>query len=102
MGNSMSYKQTYQRTELLIDVERDITPGLPAVDRAIAFVRTRGRVTSSQLHAVMDLPDDELPSEHLADALEDKRLIKDGKYWTLGAAKVVPVVESAIVEAEAA
>lgn len=82
----MSYKENHKRTELQIDIERDITPGLGAVDRAIAFIRTRGTATSAELHMVMDLPPDELPSVHLADALEDGRLVKDGKFWALGAA----------------
>lgn len=98
----MSYKDNQKRTKLLMDVERDITLGLPAVDRAIAFVRARGTVTSSELHAVMDLPDDELPSEHLADALEDGRLVKVGKYWTLGSAAIAPVEMIEVVEVEAA
>jgi hypothetical protein len=97
----MSYKDNHARTDLEIEVERDITPGLGAVDRAIAFVRARGTATSSELHIVMDLPPDELPSEHLLDALEDGRLVKSGKFWTLGAAAMVSAGLMDVVEVEA-
>jgi hypothetical protein len=98
----MSFKDNHKLADMRIEVERDITPGLPAVDRAIAFVRTRGTVSSSELHAVMDLPPDELPSVHLADALEDGRLVKQGKFWTLGAAAMVSVGLIDVLEVEAA
>jgi len=98
----MSFKDNHKRTELEIEIERDITPGLGAVDRAIAFVRTRSTATSSELHAVMDLPPDELPSCHLSDALEDGRLVKDGKHWTLGAASLSAGGLIDVVEVEAA
>lgn len=98
----MSFKDNHKRADLEIDVERDITPGLGAVDRAIAFVRTRGTATSAELHAVMDLPPDELPSDHLADALEDGRLVKEGKFWTLGAAALSDGGLMDVVEVEAA
>jgi hypothetical protein len=97
----MSFKDNHNLIEMRIEVERDITPGLPAVDRAIAFVRTRGTVSSSELHMVMDLPADELPSEHLVDALEDGRLVKNGKFWTLGAAALESVGLIDVVEVEA-
>jgi hypothetical protein len=99
----MSFKDNHKLAELRIDIERDITPGLPAVDRAIEFVRTRSRATSAELHIVMDLPEDDVPSYHLSDALEDGRLVKDGKFWTLGAAAVVELaVEVEVLDAEAA
>jgi hypothetical protein len=98
----MSYKDNHVRELLRIDVERDITPGLPAVDRAIAFVRTCGTVTSSELHMVMDLPADELPSEHLADELERGVLVKDGKFWTLGAAALESAGLMDVLEVEVA
>jgi hypothetical protein len=98
----MSFKDNHKLEDLRIDIERDITPGLPAIERAIAFVRTRGTVTSSELHMVMDLPADELPSEHLADALEDGRLVKSGKFWTLGAAALESVGLMDVLEVEAA
>lgn len=98
----MSFKDNHKLVEMRIEVERDITPGLPAVERAIAFVEARGTVSSSELHVVMDLPADELPSEHLADALEDGRLVKSGKYWTLGAAAMESVGLIDVVEVEAA
>jgi hypothetical protein len=98
----MSFKDNHKLADLRIEVERDIVPGLPAVDRAIAFVRTRGTATSAELHAVMDLPPDELPSTHLVDALEDGRLVKDGKHWTLGAAALEEGGLIDVLEVEAA
>jgi hypothetical protein len=50
----------------------------------------------------MDLPPDELPSEHLVDALEDGRLVKQGKFWTLGAAALESASLMDVVEVEAA
>jgi len=72
------------RLAMQADIERDITPGLPRVERAIAFVRTRGTATSSELHMVMELEPDELVSHHLAGVLADGRLIKVGKHWGPG------------------
>lgn len=80
----MSFKDNYERAELEIQVWRDVTPGLPAVERAIAFVQTRGTATSAELHVVLELKPDDLPSWHLDEALEKGWLIKAGKYWTLG------------------
>jgi hypothetical protein len=97
----MSFKDNHKLADMRIEVERYITPGLPAVDRAIAFVRTRGTVSSSELHMVMDLPADELPSEHLVDALEDGRLVKSGKFWTLGAAAMETAGLIDVLEVEA-
>lgn len=97
----MSFKDNHNLVEMRIEVERDITPGLPAVDRAIAFVRKRGKATSSELHMVMDLSANELPSDHLDDALQQNRLVKDGKHWTLGVmAEVALAVENEIADAE--
>jgi hypothetical protein len=98
----MSFKDNHKRADLQIEVERYITPGLPAVDRAIEYVRTRSKATSSELHIVMDLPDDEDPSMHLADAMEDERLVKAGKFWTLGAASMSAGGLIDVVEVEAA
>jgi hypothetical protein len=98
----MSFKDNPKFAELQIEVERDITPGLSAVQRAIEFVRTRGRATSAEVHIVLGLDSDELPSEHLVDALEDGRLVKQGKFWTLGAAALSSVGLMDVVEVEAA
>lgn len=98
----MSFKDNPKIIELRIDVERDITPGLPAVERAIEFVRTRGTATSSELHMVMELDPDDLPSEHLADELERGVLVKEGKEWTLGAAALLSGGLMDVVEREAA
>lgn len=98
----MSFKDNHAREDLRIEIERDIVPGLPAVDRAIAFIKTRGTATSSELHIVMDLDPDELPSEHLADELERGVLVKQGKEWTLGAAALEAGGVMDVVEVEAA
>lgn len=59
-------------------------PGLNRVERAIEWVRQHGTATSAELHAVMGLDDNEAPSKVLTSALTTKRLVKDGKNWTLG------------------
>lgn len=64
----------------------DILKGLhmsERVERAIALVAEHGELTSGQLHAMLEMAEDETPSEVLADALEYGRLVKDGKFWTL-------------------
>jgi hypothetical protein len=78
-----------QRQAMLAEVERDIAPGLPRVERAIAFVRTRGMATSSELHMVMELEPNELASDYLDSALAGGLLVKTGKYWVPG---TVPVI----------
>lgn len=98
----MSFKDNPKFAELQIEVERDITPGLPAVQRAIEFVRTRGRATSAEVHIVLGLDPDELASEHLADELERGVLVKDGKHWTLGAAALSEAGLMDVVEMEVA
>lgn len=54
------------------------------IERAIGFITENGILTSSQLHAMLGLDPDDMPSEVLAEALDDGRLIKEGKEWTLG------------------
>lgn len=98
----MSFKDNHAHKQLRIEVERDITPGLGAVDRAIAFVRTRGTATSSELHIVMELDPDELPSTHLAEAIADKRIVRVGWEWKLGAASLSSGAMMDVVEVEAA
>jgi hypothetical protein len=98
----MSFKDNPKFAELQIEVERDITPGLPAVQRAIEFVRTRGRATSTEVHIVLGLDPDELASVHLADELERGVLVKQGNEWTLGAAALSSVGLIDVVEREAA
>lgn len=59
-------------------------PGLNRIERAIEWVRQHGSATSAELHAVMGLDDTEAPSKVLASAITTRRLVKDGKSWTLG------------------
>lgn len=59
-------------------------PGANRVERAIAFVRKNGTATSAELHVVMGLDAVEYPSSVLSGAVRTKRLVKDGKNWTLG------------------
>jgi hypothetical protein len=74
-------------------------PGTNRIERAIAFVKERGTATSAELHSLMGLPPDELASNVLAGAVRTKRLVKNGKHWTLGpgpggpAAPALPVDE---------
>lgn len=76
--------------------------GTSDFDRAVEFVRQRGRVSSSEMHAMLGLPRNVQPSEHLKEAIESGRLIKAGKFWELGVVelsrtpedKVIAVVES--------
>jgi hypothetical protein len=83
------------RLAMLAEVERDITPGLPRVERAIAFVRTRGMATSSELHMVMELEQDQLPSDYLDGAVAAGLLTKFGKHWTPGIGPAIaPLVEA--------
>lgn len=83
---SEKFKQTdaYKRMTLKASSVINMTPGMNRVERAIAFVREHGTATSSELHALMGLADDEYASNALASAVRTKRLIKDGKNWTLG------------------
>jgi hypothetical protein len=83
------------RLAMQADIERDITPGLPRVERAIAFVHTRGMATSSELHMVMELEQDQLPSDYLDGAVAAGLLAKFGKHWTPGIGPAVaPLVEA--------
>ena len=83
------------RLAMQAEVERDITPGLPRVERAIAFVHTRGMATSSELHMVMELEQDQLPSDYLDGAVAAGLLAKFGKHWTPGIGPTVaPLVEA--------
>jgi hypothetical protein len=92
LSDRFKASDAYKRIEMLVNVERDAPVGLPSVERAIAFVKQRGTATSSELHFLLELLPQALVSHHLADALADGRLIKDGKHWTLGAG---PAVEGA-------
>ncbi|MGZ3184383.1 MAG: hypothetical protein ACXU8N_18255 [Telluria sp.] len=71
---------------------RQSRPGLSKVALAIEYVRERGVATSSELHALLALKPTEVASSYLAGALSDGRLVKDGKNWTAGAIKPVPVL----------
>lgn len=64
------------------------------ITRAIELVTERGVVTGSQLHAHLRLDPDDHPSEILAEALADGRLIKEGKEWMLG---VGPAQEAEVI-----
>jgi hypothetical protein len=85
LSGKFKASDAYKRIAMQVEVESRIVPGLPRVERAIEYVRAKGVATSSELHQVMELERDELASRYLADALQDGRLIKDGKYWTIGA-----------------
>lgn len=53
---------------------------------AIDFIRAQPEriATSADLHRELGLLGHELPSSILADALADGRLLKEGKFWTVG------------------
>jgi hypothetical protein len=82
-------EENTNRLAMQAEVERDITPGLPRVERAIAFVHTRGMATSSELHMVMELEPNELASDYLDSALSGGLLVKTGKYWMPGTAPTI-------------
>jgi hypothetical protein len=75
------------------------------VDKAISFIKEQpsNSATSSQLHVVMGLKATEAPSQYLANAISNGRLVKDGKIWSLGGASpaaglpVMPKVTPRIV-----
>jgi hypothetical protein len=56
------------------------------VDKAMSFIKEQpsNSATSSQLHVVMGLKATEAPSQYLANAISNGRLVKDGKIWSLG------------------
>lgn len=56
------------------------------VEIAIDFIRAQPEriATSADLHRELGLLGHELPSSILADALADGRLLKEGKFWTVG------------------
>jgi hypothetical protein len=93
LSDKFKASDAYKRIEMRLNVERDTPVGLPSIERAIEFVRVRTKknreVTTSELHVLLELPPDALVSHHLADALADGRLIKDGKHWTIGAGTAV-------------
>lgn len=89
LSDKFKASDRHKRIEMRLSVERDTPVGLPLIERAIEFVRRRGTVTGSELHVLLELLPGETPSERLADALKDGRLIKDGKHWTLGAGPAV-------------
>lgn len=84
LSDKFKASDAYRRIAMRVDIERAIVPGLPSVARAIEFVRSRGTATSSELHVLMELSPEQMVSHQLADALQDGRLIKDGKHWTIG------------------
>lgn len=61
------------------------------VERAIEFIEAQpdGKATSAQLHTLLGLKADEYASQYLGGAVKDGRLVKDGKFWSLGTGKKV-------------
>jgi hypothetical protein len=59
---------------------------LTIVERAIAFIQAQPdkQATGAQLHNALELKETDAPSVRLAAGLEDGRLVKEGKYWTVG------------------
>jgi hypothetical protein len=64
-----------------------VMPGKTKIEQAIEFIAGRGKngsATSAELHALLKLKPHEYASSYLAPPLNDGRLVKDGKTWTLG------------------
>lgn len=84
LSDKFKASEAYKRIALKADAAGFAAPGVNRIERAIAFVRERGTATSSELHALMGLQSDEYASNALASAVRTKRLVKDGKNWTIG------------------
>ncbi len=57
------------------------------IEKTIAFIQAQpaGLATSAEIHALLGLKPTDYPSTYLKTALNDGRLVKDGKFWRLGA-----------------
>lgn len=68
------------------------------VEKAIAFILAQPdrQATGAQLHIALDLKGDEAPSKVLAEGLQDGRLVKDGKFWTVAAGAASPAIKDAV------
>lgn len=87
-----SDKGTHLEVKASAAIFRQGHPGLSKVALAIEYVRQRGAATSSELHALLALKPTEVASSYLSGALNDGRLVKDGKNWTAGAIKPIAKV----------
>lgn len=56
------------------------------VEKAITYIQScpEKQATGAQLHNALDLRSDQAPSIVLAEALKDGRLVKEGKWWSVG------------------
>jgi hypothetical protein len=63
---------------------REANPTLTRTGLAVAFVEKRGSATSAELSVLLDLRADQYPSVELSSAVQNGRLVRDGKVWTLG------------------
>lgn len=95
-GRVFEFTEEFKESDLCKRITLKATaaklPGANRIERAIAFVKERGTATSSELHALMGLSPDEYASNALACAVRTKRLVKDGKNWTLGPGPGGPAV----------
>lgn len=57
------------------------------VDRAIACLKEHGTVATGQLRIAIGLRAGQHPSNFLASALADGRIVREGDFWTLGQGK---------------
>jgi len=64
------------------------------VDQAIAFIAANGgTATAAQLHTELKLKPTDYPSTYLVGGVNDGRLIRDGKNWSLGTGAPAQKVE---------
>lgn len=73
------------------------------IEKAIAVIQAQPdqRASSALLHNALGMTDTDAPSKRLAEGLADGRLVKEGKYWTVGAA-TPGLPKAAISEAQPA
>lgn len=67
---------------------REANPTLTRTGLAVAFVEKRGSATSGELSILLNLRADQYPSVELSSAVQNGRLMRDGKDWTLGPKKI--------------
>jgi hypothetical protein len=70
----------------MADIPSTQPESLSDVDKAIAFIRAQPErmASGAQLHVALEMQGTEAPSARLAEAIADGRLVKEGKWWTVG------------------
>lgn len=67
-------------------VDKPMTMEEAAIE--VILAQSDQRISGASLHKALGLRDDQAPSKVLAHGVKDGRLVKDGKWWTVGGAAI--------------